>query len=108
MSAVQYKITDLNHWTEEALTEFALTETQKAESEIQDWLVSYLSELLDIRAEQIEMHDSFASYGLDSSAAVCMVSDLGNWLNRNLDAELIYKHTTIESLARWLATGAER
>jgi len=63
MSAVQYKITDLNHWTEEALTEFALTETQKAESEIQDWLVSYLSELLDIRADQIEMHDSFASYG---------------------------------------------
>ena len=90
------------------MSEFAITETQKAESEIQDWLIAYLSELLDIDAEEIEINDSFASYGLDSSAAVCMVSDLGNWLNRNLDAELIYKHTTIESLAQWLASGADR
>jgi acyl carrier protein len=80
----------------------------EVETEIQDWLVSYLSELLEIDPEQIDINDSFASYGLDSSAAVGMVGDLSNWLARNLDAELIYRHPTIDNLARYLATGADR
>jgi acyl carrier protein len=90
------------------VSESARAETGKSETEIQDWLLSYLSELLGEDVEQIDIRDSFASYGLDSSAAVGMVGDLAEWLNRNLDAELIYRQPTIESLARYLATGADR
>jgi acyl carrier protein len=90
------------------MAESASAETQKAEGAIQDWLLAYLSELLEIDSEQIEINDSFASYGLDSSAAVGMVGDLSEWLNRNLDAELIYRHPTIASLSRYLASGADR
>src|SRR5437870_2304889 len=71
------------------LPEFVSAEAQKSATEIQEWLLSYLSELLEIDAEEIDINDSFASYGLDSSAAVGMVGDLADWLNRNLDAELI-------------------
>lgn len=84
------------------------TAAQRSESEIQEWLLSYLAELLGLDVQQIEVNDSFASYGLDSSAAVGMVGDLEAWLDRSLDAELMYRHPTIETLSRYLASGADR
>jgi acyl carrier protein len=87
------------------VTELARAAGHKGESEIQEWLLAYLSALIDVDADRIDINDSFASYGLDSSAGVGMVGDLSHWLNRTLDAELIYRHPTIESLARHLATG---
>ena len=86
------------------MTELANASGPKGESEIQEWLLAYLSALIDVDVEQIEVNDSFASYGLDSSAGVGMVGDLSQWLNRTLDAELIYRHPTIESLSRHLAS----
>ena len=88
--------------------EFSNTAMQKAELEIRGWLLSYLSELLDLEVDQIEVTDSFASLGLDSSAGVGMVADLANWLNRDLDTDLIYRHPTVESLAGYLASGGNR
>ena len=90
------------------MSEYSITSTQKTEHEIREWLLSYLSELLELEVDQIETNDSFASFGLDSSAAVGMVADLAIWLNRNLDTELVYSHTTIERLARYLASGGDR
>src|SRR5688572_28020386 len=84
-------------------TETANSSGNPTEFEIQEWLTSYLSELLDIRPEEIEINDTVASYGLDSSAAVGLVGDLAAWLNCKLDPELVYSYPTIESLARYLA-----
>ena len=82
------------------------TAARRTDREIQDWLLSYLGQLLELDVDQIEVGDSFASYGLDSSAAVGMVGDLEAWLNRKLDAELMYRHPTIETLSRYLASEA--
>jgi acyl carrier protein len=66
--------------------------------ELQDWLVSYLAELLDIELAEIDMTVTFDRYGLDSSAAIAMTGDLADWLGSELDPTLIYDYPTIEAL----------
>jgi acyl carrier protein len=73
-----------------------------AQDEIQDWLVSYLSELLEMAPGDIDINDTLAAYGLDSSGAVGMIGDLGEWLGRKLDPGLLYSYPTIANLARYL------
>jgi acyl carrier protein len=66
--------------------------------ELQDWLVSYLAELLDIELAEIDMTVTFDRYGLDSAAAIVMTGDLADWLGSELDPTLIYDYPTIEAL----------
>jgi acyl carrier protein len=66
--------------------------------ELQDWLVSYLAELLDIELAEIDVTLTFDRYGLDSSAAIAMTGDLADWLGAELDPTLIYDYPTIEAL----------
>lgn len=86
--------------TEEAVA--AGSDQHPNEAEIRAWLISYLSDLLEIDPGEIDTKDPVASYGLDSSGAVGMVADLGSWLNRRLDAEVLYSHPTIDALTGYL------
>jgi acyl carrier protein len=70
---------------------------------IEDWLVAYLAELLDIEPEMVDIQTPFANYGLDSAAAVVMVGDIENWLNRKLRESLLFDYPTIEKVAAHLA-----
>jgi acyl carrier protein len=70
--------------------------------EIQDWLVSYLSELLLIEANEIDITIPFDRYGLDSATAVGLTGDLENWLAMELDATLVYDYPSVEALSRHL------
>jgi myxalamid-type polyketide synthase MxaE and MxaD len=70
---------------------------------IQAWLVSKLSELLEIGANEIDVGEPFASYGLGSTELVSLSGELAEWLGRQLPAELAYEFPTIEALARGLA-----
>ncbi len=70
---------------------------------IQAWLVSKLSELLEIEADEIDVGEPFASYGLGSTELVSLSGELADWLGRDLPAELAYEFPTIEALARGLA-----
>jgi len=70
---------------------------------IQAWLVAKLSELLEIEANEIDVGEPFASYGLGSTELVSLSGDLAQWLGRDLPAELAYEFPTIEALARGLA-----
>lgn len=70
--------------------------------EIQDWLVSYLAELLEIDPLKIDVKIPFNRYGLDSSAAIGLTGDLGDCLGYDLDPTLIYDYPTIEDLAEQL------
>ncbi|MFN0104842.1 MAG: acyl carrier protein [Bryobacteraceae bacterium] len=65
---------------------------------IENWLVDYLAELLELDGADIAHDESLASYGLDSSGAVGLVGDLGAWLGRELDPALLYSYPTIETL----------
>ena len=70
---------------------------------IQAWLVSYLAELLEIEKDEVEVTIPFDRYGLDSSAAVGLTSDLEDWLGYKLEPTLLYDYPTIEALTQHLA-----
>jgi acyl carrier protein len=69
-------------------------------TDVQAWLVSYLSQLLEINPDEINATTDFDRYGLDSSSAIGLTSDFGNWLGFELDPTLTYDYPTIETLAR--------
>ncbi len=73
---------------------------------IQTWLVSKLSELLEIEPREIDVGEPFASYGLGSTELVGLSGGLADWLGRPLPAELAYECPTVEALARRLANGS--
>ncbi|ACB53108.1 hypothetical protein cce_3760 [Crocosphaera subtropica ATCC 51142] len=72
-------------------------------SEIEAWLISYLSKLLEVDPETIDVNNTFESYGLDSSASVGLSGDLQEWLETDLDPTLLFDYPTIDSLSHYLA-----
>jgi acyl carrier protein len=70
---------------------------------IQAWLVSKLSEGLEIELREIDPREPFASYGLGSTEAVSLTGELAEWLGRKLSPEWVYKYPAIISLSRHLA-----
>jgi acyl carrier protein len=66
--------------------------------EIQEWIVSYLAELLEVDTDEIDVTVPFDRYGLDSSAAVGMTGDLETWLETEVDPTLLYDYPTVEAL----------
>ena len=77
------------------------------QAEIEDWLVSYLSETLEIEQDEIDPNVSFNEYGLDSSSAIVLTGDLQEWLGQDLDPTLLFDYPTIEALADYLAEMTE-
>ncbi|MBC5793740.1 acyl carrier protein [Sphaerospermopsis sp. LEGE 00249] len=70
---------------------------------IREWLVSYVADLLEIEAEEVDVETNFSRYGLDSSAAVILTGDLGDWLGKELEPTALYDYPTIADLAAHLA-----
>ncbi len=77
------------------------TVTQK---QIQTWLVQYLARNLQLDPADIDPEKAFAAYGLDSAVAVSMTTDLGDWLNLELEVMLFWEYPTITSVAQYLET----
>ena len=71
---------------------------------IQTWLISYLSEMLEIDQTEIDVQVPFDRYGLDSSAAIALTDDLGNLLGYDLEPTLLYDYSTIEALSEHLVS----
>jgi acyl carrier protein len=67
------------------------------------WLKAYLSDLLELSPEEVNEHTTFDRFGLDSSALVGMVGDLGEWLGVELDPAAAYDEPSIARLASFLA-----
>lgn len=76
---------------------------RRSSHQIQAWIVSHMAALLDVREAQIDASRTFEQYGLDSIAAVALLSDLGVWLGKDLDTNLIDRDATIASLSTQLA-----
>lgn len=74
------------------------------EFEIQTWIVTYVSELLEVDPADIDITIPFDRYGLDSSAAVGLTGDLEDWAGTIIDPTVLYDYPTIEALAHHLDT----
>jgi acyl carrier protein len=75
---------------------------------IQAWLVSRLSQVLQVEPRDIDIHAPFTNYGLTSVDAVGLSGDLEEWLGLQLSPTLAYEYPTIETLARHLAGRLEQ
>jgi acyl carrier protein len=76
--------------------------------EIQEWLVAYLAQLFEMDPGEIDVADPLAAYGVDSTAIVGLMIDLGSWLGRELEPEIFYSYPSIETLSRYLGGGGGR
>lgn len=80
--------------------------TSDQQDRIVQWLRQYIADVLSVPPGSIDVEASFQQIGLDSSAAVGMTGDLGDWLGRDLDPAIAYDHTSISALSRALVEGA--
>ena len=71
---------------------------------IAQWLVGYLSTLLEIDISQVDTGMCFDDYGIDSRDALGLVGDLGDWLDVELDSTIIDDYQTIDELSDHLST----
>ncbi|MEL6603431.1 MAG: acyl carrier protein [Cyanobacteria bacterium J06614_10] len=70
--------------------------------QVQAWIVSYLADLLEISADEIDTDVPFDTYGLDSSAAIGLTGDLEDWLGQSVDPVLLYDYPTVDALVAYL------
>lgn len=73
-------------------------------TKIQAWIISYMTELLEVEIEQVDPTIPFDRYGLDSSAAYALTGDLEDWLGSEIDPTAIYDYPTIEALSEYLSS----
>ncbi|MGF1480505.1 MAG: beta-ketoacyl synthase N-terminal-like domain-containing protein [Cyanophyceae cyanobacterium] len=74
---------------------------------IQTWLVEQVARAAHLDPSQIEPHQSFASYGIDSVNAVRLSGELEQRLQQRLSPTLLYDYPTIAALSQRLADGTE-
>ena len=68
------------------------------------WLVAKLAQRLGIAESEIDLHEPFVNYGLDSLQAVRLSAELEDWLGTKLAPTLAYDYPNIESLAQYLTS----
>lgn len=73
---------------------------QPSLTEIENWLVGYMTNLMEVDEDEIDLSVPFDEYGLDSAMAVALIADLEDWLGRDLEPTLIYDYPTLEKLAK--------
>ncbi|AUX39888.1 beta-ketoacyl synthase [Sorangium cellulosum] len=67
------------------------------------WLVARLVSRLGMAETLADLRQPFSHYGVDSADAIDLAADLGEWLGRELPANVLYAHPTIEDLINFLA-----
>ena len=75
--------------------------------EIQSWLISQVSERLEIEPEDIDIRGPFTDLGLSSREAVVISGDLEVWLGCQLSPTLLYEYPTIAAISKYLAQGPD-
>ena len=70
---------------------------------IQDWLVGYLARLLDMEPAKVDLDTPVERFGLDSAAAIELVSELADWLKIELEPTIVFDHRTVRGLAGHVA-----
>ncbi|MDJ0744800.1 MAG: acyl carrier protein [Xenococcaceae cyanobacterium MO_167.B27] len=77
-------------------------ENVKNAVEIQQWLVNYMAELLEVEPKNIDITRSFDEYGLNSRDGIFLTGELEEWLGAELEPTLVYEYSTIKELAEYL------
>jgi acyl carrier protein len=71
---------------------------------ILNWIETWLAKKFKIYPHQIDTSQSFADFGMDSVMSVEFSQALGDWLEIPIEAAILWKFSTIESLGKYLIT----
>ncbi len=67
-----------------------------------------MAKMLNVTADQINPDDTFARYGLDSSCAAILATDLTTALGREVPITLFYDYPSPHDLAGYLAKQSKK
>src|SRR5215211_5372027 len=73
--------------------------------EIETWLREQLAAQLSLDAADLDIHERFSRYDLDSVRAASLITGLSQFLQRPLPATLVWDYPTIDALVRFLTEG---
>lgn len=76
---------------------------KKSETEIQEWLIAWLSKELEIEANEIDVKEEFVNLGVSSRQAVILTGELEDWLGMTLEPSLAWEYPSIQQLSEYLA-----
>jgi len=79
------------------------TVTSEGAQAICDWLAAQIGQRSGRSAAQIDIHQPFVSFGLDSVALVGISGELEDWLGKKVSPTLLYGYPTIAALAEHLS-----
>ncbi|HET8683000.1 MAG TPA: beta-ketoacyl synthase N-terminal-like domain-containing protein, partial [Micromonosporaceae bacterium] len=74
-------------------------------AEIETWLREQLAAQLNLDAAELDIHERFSRYDLDSVRAAGLITGLSQFLRRPLPATLVWDYPTIDALVRFLTEG---
>jgi polyketide synthase 12/myxalamid-type polyketide synthase MxaF len=72
---------------------------------IESWLEERIATELGVATSEIRADIPFERYGLDSRIVAVIAGDLEDWLQRPLEATLLWDYPTIHEVSRHLAAG---
>ena len=70
---------------------------------IQEFLSTKLADLMKIKRNEIDITKTYEYYGLSSMESVLLIADLEVFLDRSIDATILWDYPTIQSLSIYLA-----
>jgi len=73
---------------------------------IREWLRSRFAAVAGVDVSLIDTNVPLAQYGMTSLEAVSSVTELEDWLGRELSPTLLYQYPTIDALSSWLTRDA--
>ncbi|MEM6792724.1 MAG: AMP-binding protein [Acidobacteriota bacterium] len=71
--------------------------------EYRSWIAKWLAEEAGVRPEEIDFDQRFAAYGIDSVTGVLLADHLGQQIDKELDADLLWRFPTPAALAEALS-----
>ncbi|WP_404788822.1 AMP-binding protein [Altericista sp. CCNU0014] len=75
---------------------------QPTPEEIRCWMVANLAMYLNVKPDDVDVSDPFSQYGLDSSVALSLTSELSTWIDKELEPTIFWEYPSIEALAHYL------
>jgi acyl carrier protein len=80
----------------------------RTESDIRNWCLDFLAVTLEFPPSEIHPETKFSQLGLDSASIATFVVALEEWLDRELDPEVVFQFPSVNELAGHLAQAPSR
>ena len=83
-----------------------MTNNKFERTAVRDWIVAYISDLLQIDKSEVNLATSLSHYGLDSADAVIMGAAMEEHFGIELDPSMFIEFSTFQAMIDSLEEGA--